>query len=126
MLIKDFVYFFIKKRRKWELNPRHMDYDSIVLTTELFRHKTFIVHLSQTIEFYNYHYLKYHTYTKTNTFILLSIELKKGWNHCFCFLCISLLYFLGRTFFLYFLAKAVTKLGFAMSVKSLSSFHPCA
>jgi hypothetical protein len=26
-----------KYRREWELNPRHMDYDSIVLTTELFR-----------------------------------------------------------------------------------------
>ena len=34
-----------KYRREWELNPRHMDYDSIVLTTELFRQKKNILYI---------------------------------------------------------------------------------
>lgn len=34
----DRLYYSGSFRRKGDLNPRHMDYDSIVLTAELFRH----------------------------------------------------------------------------------------
>lgn len=67
-------------RRKRDLNPRHMDYDSIVLTTELFRH-SFIKYLFEEnfFDFYHVsHYIAVHMAVYSFTY-----RIQKGFG---CFL----------------------------------------